>query len=180
MGRIHITGNKYFVFCKEFFMRLHILFSFIVFNILSSPLYAGAGGTSGKGGEGSGLLLLLILPIVVGYSVYHYLMKRKSKSDAWKVLSASQNDDSAWSHKNLVAYSDDAFYNLQKMWSQNDLEGSKKYLHPAYVREYTKQLKKNINKNEFNRISNIKLKDVEIVQAQNFIDDSKDMFVAHM
>ncbi|BBM84110.1 TIM44-like domain-containing protein [Candidatus Uabimicrobium amorphum] len=156
-----------------------LLFFTIVATVFCSPLYAGAGGTKGDGGA-SLIVILLLLPYLIGQATYIYLMRRRSKSDAWKVLDKAKNTDSAWNYEKLAAHTEKVFRQLQNFWSENNVDDSKAYLHKMYTHEYCRILHKNIRKGHFNRISNIKISRVDIVQAQNFIDDNKDMFVAHI
>lgn len=155
----------------------------MLFTIMSvvfcSPLYAGAGGTKGDGGA-SLIVILLLLPYLIGQATYIYLMRKRSKSDAWKVLNKAKQTDSAWDYEKLATHTEKVFRQLQGYWSQNNVNDSKTYLHKMYVNKYCKLLHENIGKGHFNRISNIKISGIEIVQAQNFVDDNKDMFVAHI
>ena len=158
--------------------RKLILFT-IASIVFCSPLYAGAGGTKGDGGA-SLFVILLLLPYLIGQATYIYLMRRRSKSDAWKVLDKAKQTDSAWDYQKLSFHAEKVFRQLQGYWSQNDIESSQAYLHKKYVNKYCELLHKNSRQGHFNRISNVKISSVEIVQAQNFIDDNKDMFVAHI
>ncbi|WP_372367897.1 hypothetical protein [Candidatus Uabimicrobium sp. HlEnr_7] len=159
--------------------KRNLVFLFLI--VVCCPLYAGAGGTSGKGDGGAGLIvIILLLPYLIGQGTYFYLIRKRSKNDAWRIISESNNTDVIWKHEKLIAHVDDVFHKLQDYWSLNNVDGSKRYLHPSYKNKYCKLMYDYSSRKQFNKITSVSVQRIDIVQAQNYIDDSLDMFVAHI
>ncbi len=164
-------------------IRKYRLTVFTILFFLVSYVLAGAGGTSGSD-DGGGifiiLLIVLFLPYLVGHGFYLFLIRKKAKKDAWKVFNSAVKSNDIWDEENLIGVAEGMFIRMQNLWSQNDLENSKMHLHPLYTRKYSSLLENNIQAGRYNRISNINITQTSVVLAQNYLDDSKDMFVAHI
>ena len=143
-------------------------------------VYAGAGGTRGKNSDGELTLYLLMLPFILGTVVFKKLMKNYAQRAALKVIKSAQKRDKIWKLRYLRSHTKACFKKLQELWSNNDIEGSRPYLHPEYAETYLERLRINDLKGEFNKISNIKIKNISIVMAKDFEDPNKDTFVAHI
>ena len=169
------------------FMRLSISiyqqFLYLCITILLTYpelVFAGAGGTSGKNSDGGIILALLILPIALGIMTFKKLLKNYAQRAAMTVIKSAQKRDKLWNIKYIRTHVKKSFKNLQELWSNNNIEGSKTYLHPHYADIYLEKLKLYDLRGEFNKISKIKIKNISIVMAKDFEDPNQDMFVAHI
>lgn len=124
--------------------------------------------------------MLLTLPAVAGYGLYRFLLFRKSKQNAWEVIQEANDTDPYWHTDRLKETVRTTFHELQKHWSENDFESCGKYLHPSYEEEFHRELKQYINAGQYNRISDIRIREVHLVLARNYSDDDRDLFVAHI
>lgn len=152
------------------------LFLVYLSGLWAFPALAGAGGTSGD--DTSFWLLLLLLPLILGYGAYRTVMKWYAKRAANRVLKASAQRDALWETEHLKQHARDTFVQIQERWSHNDIEGALPHLHPDYTTEFGALIQNNISAGEINRIWNISLGGVDIVLAQDYPDHDRDTFVA--
>lgn len=164
---------------KRFPRLFPVLFSLFVMVLMSDAALAGAGGTKGNE-RGSMIMMLLLLPIILGFMAYRTIMKGFAKSAAKSVLRKAASRDNAWNQDKLKQKAKHAFVELQQHWSKNDAEGSRQFLHADYQEMYLSELNGFIARGERNDISQVQVRSVDIVLAKDFQDDDQDVFVAQI
>ena len=152
------------------------LFSLLIWAV-ALPVHAGAGGTSGQD-QASWYMILLLLPLLLGFGAYRAILRSFAKKAAGSVVRKAAIRDAAWNQDQLKKTAKRSFVELQNLWSNNDVEGSLAFLHPSYQSEYCAELKSIIAQNQRNQISQINVMSVEILLAKDYADDDRDMFVA--
>lgn len=147
--------------------------------LMTSMAYAGAGGTSGSD-KSSWIMVLLLLPVILGWMANRAIMKAFARRAASAVVVQAASRDTVWTQDKLKYRAKQVFLELQDLWSKNDVDGSLTHLHPDYQQGYLRELRNMISRNERNDISQIQIRGVEIVLAKDFVDDDQDLFVAHI
>ncbi len=168
-------------------MRLSIwiyqqaLYLYIIL-LLTYPelVFAGTGGTIDLSSEGYVILFLLFLPIGLGIMTFKKLLKNYARRAAMKVIRIAQKRDKMWNIKYIRTHTKTVFMSLKELWSNNDIEGSKAYLHPHFEEVYLNKLRLYDRRGEFNKISDITIKNISIVIAKDFEDPNQDNFVAYI
>lgn len=158
-------------------IALFSLLLLAIFLVTTPDLYAGAGGTRGKGSGAALIVVILLLPCFIGYGWYKRILRKRAQEDAGKVLENAARTDQMWDNAAMTELVRKTFLALQELWSQNKLEESKAYIHTDYQTKYGEELLKHIAAKEFNRISGIEISQISIVLAQNYKDNEKDTFV---
>jgi hypothetical protein len=145
--------------------------------LMTSMAYAGAGGTSGSD-KSSWIMVLLLLPVILGWMANRAIMKAFARRAAAAVVMQAASRDSAWTQDKLKYRAKQSFVELQDLWSTNDEQGSIALVHPDFQEGYLRELRNLAASNQRNVISNIKISNVDIVLAKDFADDDEDLFVA--
>ena len=147
------------------------------FWMMTSPAFAGAGGTQGENDK-SWIAILLLLPLILGFMVYRSIMKSFARRAAGNVLRSAAHRDIAWDQNLLKQRAQYVFMELQQRWSSNDIDGSKPLVHPNYQDTYLAQLRGIIDAGHRNQITDIRISNVEIILAKDYAENDRDMFVA--
>lgn len=144
--------------------------------MLLSPEEACARAGGGGGSSCKSWWCILLLPFVIANSLYiSYHINRKFK-DIKLALQEMQKREPHWAASALISHAHDEFMTLQHLWSEEDIEAMRPHLHPDLFLQWEAELANNRKKGKYNKISNVWVNKVRIVDVQNYKDDERDEF----
>ena len=136
----------------------------------------GGGGGSGRGGWGS----IIALPFLIIYSAIVTHQVRK-KSQACKELPARlEKLDPAWDIDAIRHRINEVFFKVQQAWMARDQNLAKDCMSDAIFQKHKLQTDHLIEEHRKNMLENINLTQVDTVDVEDFVDNRKDRFWAHI
>jgi hypothetical protein len=151
--------------------------SCIILMILCVPYDALArAGGAGAGGHSSSLLGLILAPFFIIYSGILLMRLRHKNKQCRRLLSEISQNDSFWDADQLRTYAEEAFFKLQEAWSKRDQEIARPYMTDRLFSKHKSQTDMMIQNNEKNILSNIDIRDMEIISVEDYEDNDKDSF----
>lgn len=103
---------------------------------------------------------------------------RVSKTNA--LLNEISLEDQLWQPTRLKENAKDAFLKIQVAWQEKNMNTVKKIVTTSLYNNYTDQLNEMRARNETNYISDINIFDIKIICCQDYKDNAKDRYVAHI
>jgi hypothetical protein len=97
-----------------------------------------------------------------------------------KVLSRITQNDSFWNIDSMKQNARKTFLKIQDAWGSRDLSSVKDLITPDLYSKFDSKLSEMKSKGDINKIKNIIIKELRIISCEDFIDDSKDRYVAHI
>jgi Tim44-like domain len=151
----------------------------VVIVLAAETCWARAGGGGGGGGKGS-WINIFVLPFFIIYSaVLTYQVK--TKSDACKnLLARLEKLDPAWDLDRIRHRVDEVFFKVQQAWMERNQDLAKDCMSPALHQKHKLQTDQLIAQHRKNVLENINLIEVRIVDVEDFVDNKKDLFWAHI
>jgi hypothetical protein len=157
------------------------LVTFVVFLCLAiaDSAWARAGGGGGGSGRGSWLSIVL-LPFFLIYSAILTHQVRKKSRACKELLARLERMDSAWSLNAIRHRVDEVFFKVQNAWRERNQELAKDCMSAAIFQKHKLQTDQMIAEHRVNVLENINLIQVDIVDVEDFLDNRKDRFWAHL
>jgi len=156
---------------------------------LGSMLFGGMGGGYGIGGSGIGLFQILIFGAII-YFIYSRFFKGKDNGYQQQAnappffqtppneddgIAAIQATDPSFSPEAFKEFAQDIFFQVQAGWMRRDINTYKHLLGQSLIRQYEEQLDEMRQKGQINRLENIAVRHVDIVDAG--IDGNEEFIV---
>lgn len=137
----------------------------ILLTFVSTAAFARAGG-GGGGGGGGGIFGIIALPFILIYMAYvnHKIHKKEKEVDV--LLSKLEQTDPMWNEKELIKMASDKFLLLQKAWSEQNMEITRKNLSASLFQNWEDQINGQIERNEKNIVSGTVIKQIGIVDVE--------------
>lgn len=175
-------------------MKKYIMILIVIFVIMVMPVSSRAGGGSSGGSSGSGgshshhshtesrgytYPIVGIVPFIGMIGVVYYIRHekiRKMKKQAKNQLEDAYSQDEFWDESELKKKVKDAYYCIQKAWSEQDLDVLKNYLTDDLYKQWEIKIEWQKFKNERNELSQIFLVSKHIVSVYDDEDNTKDYF----
>jgi predicted lipid-binding transport protein (Tim44 family) len=156
--------------------------------------HAAGGGWGGSGGFGFGDIIIILLILGIGYWVFRRFKARRemqmsaagpagygayaynepaeetypsqSREDsALAGLRHIKDMDSSFDEGRFKETVEDQFFKIQSAWTKRDLTGVKQLLNPEMQANFQTEIDRAIAKKEMNRLENVAVRQVEIVDA---------------
>lgn len=119
--------------------------------------------------------LLLIAFSAVFYLWYRYMLRRESRQTEKLVKALSQRDP-AWNPEELKSFAAEAFVRVKTATSQNDVEPVRDLLTEHAYEAFKGVLSDYRQRHLRHVVENIKVNEVKIVHAANYVEDHRDEF----
>jgi hypothetical protein len=97
-----------------------------------------------------------------------------------KILSKISLNDNFWSMDSMKINARKTFMRIQDAWEARDINRVKDIITPELYTKYDSMLVDMENKGERNIIKNIVISELRIISCEDYLDDSKDRYVAHI
>ena len=155
----------------------------ILFLFASTFLFARAGGGGGFGYRGGPLttfLAYIIAPILFFYIGYVKVILERKRNKAKKFLSEIEKEDPLWNFRSMMERVEEAFFKIQIAWMERNQELAKEYMSERIYNKHKTQTDLLIQGKRKNILEKINLKEVMIFNAEDYRDNSKDSFSAHI
>ena len=164
-------------------MKNHRLFSLAVTLMLwlmvAETAWARAGGGGGGGGKG-GCLSLVLLPFFIIYSlIVTYQVRKKSKA-CQALLARLEKLDPAWDLDAIRHRVNEVFFKVQQAWMERNQDLAKDCMSAAIYSKHKLQTDQMLAQHRKNVLENINLVKADIVDVEDFVDNRKDRFWAHI
>lgn len=112
----------------------------------------------------------------IGAGLYSWFSTLRQSQKVYNALRHAEQTDYAWNEKRLQKYAEGIFYKFQQDWSKSDLESMRRYLNPKYHAHITLMVQALSEARRVNKVINPKIKQSNIVQAVDSVDNSQDTF----
>jgi predicted lipid-binding transport protein (Tim44 family) len=136
----------------------------------------GGGGGSGKGG----ILSLIALPFFIIYSAIITHQVRKKSKACKELLARLEKLDPAWDIDAIRHRINEVFFKVQQAWMARDQNLAKDCMSDAIFQKHKLQTDHLIEEHHKNMLENINLTHADIVDVEDFVDNMKDRFWAHI
>jgi predicted lipid-binding transport protein (Tim44 family) len=136
----------------------------------------GGGGGSGKGG----ILSLIALPFFIVYSAIVTHQVRKKSRACKELLARLEKLDPAWDIDAIRHRINEVFFKVQQAWMARDQNLAKDCMSDAIFQKHKLQTDHLIEEHHKNMLENINLTQADIVDVEDFVDNRKDRFWAHI
>lgn len=158
---------------KKTILNLSIIFCFVL--LLSTNVFAMNVG----GFEISILNIIFIVILVILILSLSAVQRTKKINEKTKrtnqVLSQIVKKDATWDEKDLINNAKNTFYNIMNGLANKEFEQLKQIIHPNLYSKWKKQFSKFENCEPENLLNN-EVKEVTIVDVNNFLDNEKDNY----
>ncbi len=141
----------------------------------------GGGGSYGRG-NGGGLNPLFIIVAVcwAAYTVFLTILLFIKTGLSNSLINKISKKDPMWHLATLHNNSQTVFLKMQEAWQARSMNSVKKEISQELYSRYTLMLNEMIKNNEKNIISDITITEIRIISCQDFNDNSKDTYIAHI
>lgn len=156
-------------------LLMFVLISGILFYI-PVAVFARGGGGGGKGGGALGWLEIILIPIIIIYMVIITYYLRKRHSEAKNLANKIERQDPIWSEGKIKYDVEKTFYMIQEAWMERNQDIAKDYMSESLYNTHKAQTDAMIASNRKNILEKVKLKDVKLVEVEDFKDDTNDNF----
>ncbi len=140
---------------------------------------AGGGGGGGGGGKGSWVNIVLLPFFIVYSAIITYQLRTKSRA-CKDLLARLEKLDPAWDLDGIRHRVDQVFFKVQQAWMERNQDLAKDYMSSALYQKHKLQTDQLIAQNRKNVLQDINLIEVRIVDVEDFLDNKKDLFWAHI
>ncbi len=164
------------------FWKFVIVFNYFLF--LGVTLYARGGGgqSGGVGGFGHrrviGYLIALILAVLIGVALGVMLSRKKKASR--KVILESSTFDMFWDVDAMEKYAYQTFLLIQDAWEKRNMDLVKDIVTERLYIDLKEKLNLMKRKREVNVLESVSVRSVDIIGANDFLDDKKDSYVVNI
>ena len=141
--------------------------------------WARAGGGGGGSGRG-GWLSIIALPFVIIYSAIVTHQVRKKSKACKELLARLEKLDPTWDIDAIRHRIDEVFFKVQQAWMARDQNLAKGCMSEAIFQKHKLQTDHLIEEHHKNMLENINLIQTDIVDVEDFLDNRKDRFWAHI
>ena len=182
-----------FVAILLLFSMLSVPLSAFAESIFSFPriqFRAGGGGGGGGGGgshhsSGDGKISpieavfiitfsLFVLITIIVTTVKYSILRRKNKERAARITALLQNQNNLWKYDTVYKQVEEAFYAIQKAWSNGDMTPAEKYCSEAQYRKFCSQLSYMLSEDKRNVLEDIYLIEAIPISLYDSQDDAND------
>jgi hypothetical protein len=152
----------------------------VVICVAAETCWARAGGGGGGGGGKGGWLNIILLPFLIVYSAILTYQVRAKSAACKDLLARLEKLDPAWDLDSIRHRVDEVFFKVQQAWMERNQDLAKDYMSSALYQKHKLQTDQLIAQNRKNVLENINLIEVRIVDVEDFVDNKKDRFWAHI
>ncbi len=151
---------------------------------LEAMARAGGGGGGGhgggyrKGGGGGYVVFLSSILIIIRIFWVRNRLRKRSKDISLALQKLSQVDP-LWTEGALLEKAEAIFRETQAAWSEHDLKKLGTLIHPALLPKWKELIRLQKIQNERNEATDIKIKEIFIIDVENYQDNSKDNFTVY-
>jgi hypothetical protein len=141
--------------------------------------WARAGGGGGGSGRG-GWVSIIALPFLIIYSAIVTHQVRKKSRACKELLARLEKLDPAWDIDAIRHRINEVFFKVQQAWMARDQNLAKDCMSDALFQNHKLQTDHLIEEHHKNMLENINLTQADIVDVEDFVDNRKDRFWAHI
>jgi hypothetical protein len=148
---------------------------FVAIVVFPEEALARAGGARSKGG---GILALVLWPLLAIYSAivtYYAVLKYKQ---AKQLLARLATSDQVWNLDSIKGRIEQAYFSIQYAWRDRTPESAKEFMSERLYQKHKSQIADMLSRGTRNEMEDISLDSVRIVEVLDYLDDSKDSFIA--
>jgi hypothetical protein len=147
--------------------------------VIVDTAWARAGGGGGGSGRG-GWLSIIALPFFIVYSAILTHQVRKKSRACKELLARLEKLDPAWDPDAIRHRVNEVFFKVQQAWMERNQNLAKDCMSDALFQKHKLQTDHLIEEHRKNMLENINLTQVDIVDVEDFLDNKKDRFWAHL
>lgn len=151
----------------------------ILWLAVTESAWARAGGGGGGSGKG-GILSLIALPFFIIYSAILTHQVRKKSKACKDLLARLETLDPAWDIDAIRPRINEVFFKVQQAWMARDQNLAKDCMSDALFQKHKLQTDHLIEEHRKNMLESINLTQADIVDVEDFQDNKKDRFWAHI
>jgi hypothetical protein len=152
----------------------------VVIVLAAETCWARAGGGGGSGGGKGSWLNVILLPFFIIYSaILSYQLRAKSVA-CKDLLARLEKLDPAWNLDSIRHRVNEVFFKVQQAWMERNQDLAKDCMSSALYQKHKLQTDQLIAQKRKNMLENINLIEVRIVDVEDFVDNKKDLFWAHI
>ena len=118
------------------------------------------------------------IAIVIIFAVYMRMRMLRNAAKAVRIV--ARNKDKIWSEERLKFGTADLFRDIRAAWSKGNLAAVQKHLEPLLYAEWSARLAGPYPRGGVHEASLLSIYDVEIMNAKDYLDNSKDEFTARI
>jgi hypothetical protein len=141
--------------------------------------FARAGGGRSSG-SGNSIIGIILAPFFVIYSVILARNVAKKAAQTKQAIDKFSSKDPVWNTNNLIDVVNKTYFAVQNAWMMCDQSICREFVTDRLFNLHKMQTDKMIANNRKNILENVSLDSVEILQAVDYRDDSKDYFRAYI
>lgn len=156
------------------FARNTTFWTLMIVAMTALPVLARAGGGSNSSGGGLGQLLLL--PFFIAYSAYVSYKLRKKGQQCQALIAKLDQREKGWDTDSLVSIANRLFFDIQQAWTAQDLPAVERLSKGPARDELARQLDELKAKGHINRMDDLNVLKITVLNIQNFLDDEQDNF----
>ena len=156
-----------------------VTFAVLLWLAAVESAWARAGGGGGGSGRG-GWLSIIALPFLIIYSAIVTHQVRKKSQACKELLARLEKLDPAWDIDAIRHRINEVFFKVQQAWMARDQSLAKDCMSDAIFQKHKLQTDHLIEEHHKNMLENINLAQVDIVDVEDFVDNRKDRFWAHL
>jgi hypothetical protein len=147
----------------------------VVLTFLPLEVFARAGGGRSKGG---GIIGLILYPFFLLYSgvVTYYAIKKYKQAKA--LLNKIAMQDAVWNIDSIKSRIEEAYFAIQHSWRDRTIDSAREYISDRLYRKHKAQIEGMIQAGNQNVMLDITLSSVKVLEVLDFVDDTKDSFIA--
>lgn len=143
--------------------------------LMALPVLARAGGGSNSSG-GGGLGQLLLLPFFIAYSAYVSYKLRKKGQQCQALIAKLDQREKGWDTDTLMSIANRLFFDIQQAWTAQDVPAVERLSKGPARSELVRKLDELKLNGRINRMDDLSVLKITVLNIQNFLDDEQDNF----
>ncbi len=159
---------------KNSLLAKTLLFTFL---LGLTPAFARAGGGSNGGG---GWVELILFPFLIAYGMYVSYRLRKKGEECRELLKQVQNRETGWDLGTIESIATRVFMAVQKAWCDQDTAELTRLTKGEARANLDTELRALMAKGHSNRMDDLKIEKIDLLNIQNYLDDEKDNFTVQI
>ena len=152
-----------------------VITSFTVLTLAPEALARAGGGRNSGGG---GLIALILAPLFIIFAWYVNRRINTKSKEADALLERLAKKDPVWDEKKLEDMVGKSFFAIESAWCSQNLNKLSLHLTPELAAQWATQIACLKQSGQWNKMDDLKLDTVRIVEVKNYREKEKDSFTA--
>jgi predicted lipid-binding transport protein (Tim44 family) len=147
---------------------------------VAETAWARAGGGGGGGGGKGSWLSIVLLPFFIIYSAILTHQVRKKSRACKELLARLEKLDPVWDLDSIRHRVNEVFFKVQTAWTERNQDLARDCMSDTIFAKHKLQTDQMIAQHRVNALADMNLIKVDIVDVEDFLDNKKDRFWAHL